>query len=262
MQEPTFADLKTLPGIYYSPRSRYDILVGEDNASDLIEASCSGDAVKLESLLSQPQWAMNAFEEQHVIYYKDRSIEHNGEIQQVMARPMSNVERAIIQAARAGHAETISTLLAFVSQQGRKPLSMITYEAMMGTIEGGHADVLAAMAAADLGVINFYLSHSGPYPLDLAVARWKIPVVIKLLELGADPSFEIDRRRGSRYRTRIMSLAKRPVLCDLLAKHGIYAAETEAPRRVEEQGIRDATSVTTQQDDNADSQPGKSTDPN
>jgi hypothetical protein len=55
MAQLTTADLKQHPTSYDSLRDVGDVLVGEDTARPLIEASSSGDDATLQSFLSQPQ---------------------------------------------------------------------------------------------------------------------------------------------------------------------------------------------------------------
>ena len=72
MAELTMADLKELPSSYDSIRDVGDVLIGEDTARLLIEASSSGNDTALQSLLSQPQWIKTILETPHSIYSEDR----------------------------------------------------------------------------------------------------------------------------------------------------------------------------------------------
>lgn len=72
MAQLTIPDSKELGGSSNSPRHVNDVLIGEDAARLLIEASSSGDATALQSLLSQPQWMKTILEKPHTIYYEER----------------------------------------------------------------------------------------------------------------------------------------------------------------------------------------------
>jgi ankyrin repeat protein len=223
MAELTMADLKPTPDVYQSSREVFDVLIGEDAALPLIEAISSGDNTALESMLSQPQWIKIVLEEPHCIYYQDCPIDDKNQVRTVMAMPLSNLVRAIIIAARDGHAAAVSTLLSFASQQGIKPMSVIMRWAVDRAINNGHAAVLEAMISADPKVVTFPLGH-GNQPLVQAVKRSKTEVVAVLLQHGADP---IRTDKVISYNSSLLSFAARAEgsrMTELLLKHGVTVA--------------------------------------
>ena len=223
MTELTMADLKPYPGTYQSSREVFDVLIGEDAALPLIEALSSGDNTTLRSMLSQPQWIKIALEKPHCIYFQERPIDDKNYVRTVMAMPLSTLERAIIIAARDGHAAAVSTLLNFASQQGIKPMSVITRWAVDRAINNGHAPVFEAMISVDPKVVTFPLGH-GNLPLVQAVKRRKTEVVAVLLQHGANP---LRTDKVMSYNSSLLSFAARaegPRMTELLLKHGVSVA--------------------------------------
>lgn len=232
MAQLTLADLKELPASYDSPREVGDVLVGEDAARLLIEASSSGNDTALQSLLSQPQWIKTILEKPHSIYYESRPSQGPNDARQVGAMRMSNLERALTAAARNGQAAVVSTLLTFATQQGMDASDVITRWTINKTIDGGHAAVFKALASADPNVINFpWLGH-GTRPLYEAVRRRQPDVVAVLLDLGADPLHPVDQsKRISNYNSSLLSLAamaEGPRMTEMLLEHGLPIAHTGA----------------------------------
>ena len=241
MEELTVADLKPLPSVYNSSRSLFDVLIGEDTALPLIEASSSGNVTTLRSMLSQPQWIKIAFEEPHCIYSVDRPSYDTSDIRGVHAMPISNLERAIFKAAENGHAAAVSTLLDFASHQGVKPSSVIHRWVVDKTIKNGHAAVFEALASADPAVVTFPLGH-GTLPLDLAVAHRQTEVVAVLLQLGADPGPSASHRRAGSYGSSLLSRAAKPGgtrITELLLRHGVSPARSGALHLAAELGVLD-----------------------
>ncbi|KAF8849654.1 ankyrin [Acephala macrosclerotiorum] len=234
MAELTMADLKPGPGIYQSSREVFDVLIGEDAALPLLEALSSADNTTLRSMLSQPQWIKIALEEPHCIYFQDRPVDDNNHARPVMAMPLSTLARAIIIAARDGHAAAISTLLRFTLQQGIKPMSVILRWAVDRAIRNGHAAVFEAMISVEPKVVTFPLGH-GNLPLVQAVKWRKTEVVAVLLQHGANPIPPkkvaiVDGHAvvySGGYRSSLLSLAamaEGPRMTELLLKHGVSVA--------------------------------------
>jgi hypothetical protein len=157
-------DLKDFPSSYDSTRDVGDVLVGEDAARLLIEASSSGNDTALQSLLSQPQWIKTMLEEPHCIYNESRPSQGPNDAREVTATPMSNLERALTVAALNGQAAVVSTLLAFATHQGIDASDVIVKSTINKIIGGGHTAVFKAVASADPNIINWPIGH-GTLPL-------------------------------------------------------------------------------------------------
>ena len=104
MAQLTAADPIPYPSCYDSDREVGDVLLGEDTARPLIEASASGNETVLQSLLSQPQYIQTMLENPHCIYAEERPREGPNDVRSVSAMQMSNVERALAAAAETGDA--------------------------------------------------------------------------------------------------------------------------------------------------------------
>ncbi|KAI3399276.1 hypothetical protein diail_7230 [Diaporthe ilicicola] len=231
MAQLTTEDESGLPGLYDSPRDVGDVLVGEDAARLVIEASSSGNDTALQSLLSQPQWIKTIFEKPRSIYYASRPSQGSDDAREVSAMPRLNLERALTAAAGNGQAAVVSTLLAFATQQGVDASDVITYWTVSKIIKGGHGAVFKALATADPNVINFPLGH-GTRPLYEAVRLRQPDVVAALLELGADPFHPVDQsKRLSNYNSSLLSRAafsEGPRMTEMLLEHGLPVAHTGA----------------------------------
>ncbi|KAH8593562.1 hypothetical protein B0O99DRAFT_688397 [Bisporella sp. PMI_857] len=226
------ADLKPGSAGYQSSRAVFDVLIGEDVARLLFEASSSGDNITQRSMLLQPQWTKIALEKPHCIYFQERPSHDKSHVRGVLAMKMSNLERAIIKAAENGHAAAVSVLLSFASQQGLEPSSVITRWAVDRTINNGHAAIFKVLAAADPTIVISPLLGHGTLPLDQAVKRSQTEVVAVLLQLGADPipSASSLKNVGS-YRSSLLSLATKAEgtrMTELLLKHGVSVARSGA----------------------------------
>jgi ankyrin repeat protein len=230
MTQPTITELKDYPSSYESPRDVGDVLIGEDVAHPLIEASSSGNDVALQSLLSQPQWIEIMLENPHCIY-DELPKEGSNNARWVMARQIANLERALEVAARNGQAGVVSILLAFAKQQALDASDFMTRSLITTTIAGGHAAVLKALASADANVVNLPLAH-GTRPLYEAARLRKPDVVAVLLELGADPLHPVEQsKRLASYNSSLLSraaFAEDPRMTEMLLEHGTPIVHTGA----------------------------------
>lgn len=240
MQASTTADLHHFPKKYYSPRGIVEVLIGEDFALPLINASSTGDVSILRSLLSQPQWTAIALEKPHCIYYDSQKppSTDTSEVREVLAMPISNLDRALKLASTNGHAEAVSALLDFASRQGVEFSDAVTRWTVVSFIKNGHVDVLEATAAVwRREIVGFYLSHSGPYPLDLAVKQRQPDMVAALLRLGANASSNVSPKRVS-----LLCLASRAGdsrVTEILLRHGVPAAQSGALQQASRLGRLD-----------------------
>lgn len=231
MAELTLADLSPQPALYESSRGMMDVLVGEDIAYALIQASSTGDTEGLQNLLLQPEWIKTAMESQHAVYYVNQS-PREGDLREVMAMPYSNLLRAVFLAAEHDHPAAVSVLLKFASQQRIKPSSVIERETLSRTLQRGRAEVLDAMASADRTVVNRHIHH-GHMALDMAVESYRTATVAVLLAHGADPSPDvITYRSGRTYSSSILSLSVMVSpgtrMTELLLEHGVQVARSGA----------------------------------
>lgn len=93
MVEINPADLKSFPSQYESSRALSDVLIGDDIASPLFEASSSGDLAALWTILEEhPEIAL---ESPHRIYMEDRPARGKDDARRVRAMKRLNVDRAI-----------------------------------------------------------------------------------------------------------------------------------------------------------------------
>lgn len=240
MAELTLADLKPGAAGYKSSRALFDVLIGEDAALPLIEASFLGDNIILQNMLLQLQWTKIALESPHTIYSQERPSHDKSDMRGVSAMKMSNLERAIIKAAENGHATVVATLLGFALQQGLEPSSVITRWALDRTINNGHAAVMEALASADPTIVTSPLLGHGRRPLDQAVKRSQTEVVAVLLQLGADP-ISSPEKVGS-YRLSLLSLAAKAEgtrMTELLLQHGVSVTRSGALHLAAELGALD-----------------------
>ncbi|PSN59416.1 ankyrin [Corynespora cassiicola Philippines] len=222
-------NLKDFPSIYDSTRGLGDVLVGEDTARLLIEASSSGNETALQSLLSQPEWIKEMLQEPHRIYRESRPSQGPNDIRQVTATPMSNLEWTLTEAASNGHVAVVSTLFAFAKDQGVDPSQILAKPTVYRIIGGGDAAVVKEIALADPDMIHRDVAH-GVLPLYEAVRRRRTEVAAVLLELGADPLNSATKRIGS-YNSALMSLAamaEGPRMTELLLERGTPIAQTGA----------------------------------
>jgi hypothetical protein len=229
MAELSAADLKVCPSTYETSREIGDVLLGEDTARELIEASSSGNNTAVQSLLSQPQWIEKMFEEQHRIYG-----ESYGSPGQKSARPQSNLEYASEIAAVNGHAVVVSTLLAFAKDHGVKVPDIFHKIILNRVIKNRQAAAVRAIASADPNITKMPVSHGGVLPLYEAVRTGQTDMVAALLECGADPLRPLDEssRTGSMHPLMYRAVvAGRQRIMEMLLEHGTPIAGTSALHR-------------------------------
>jgi ankyrin repeat protein len=231
MAQLTVADLKDFPKSYQSPRDIGDVLIGEDAARPLIEASSTGNDMALQRLLSLPQYIKIILETPHRIYKESRPSQDPNKTREVTATPMLNLEWAFTVAAENGQAAVVSTLMAFAIHQRIDAYKFISKSTMNKVIASGHAAVFRALASVDPNIINFPTGH-GTLALYEAVRRRQINTVAVLLELGADPLHPVEQTKDLyTYNSSLMSLAamtEGPRMTEMLLEHGTPIASTGA----------------------------------
>ena len=232
MSDPTANDLKTAPSAYQSSRSLWDALVGGDPARPLVEAVKANDSL-LQDLLRQPQSAGSLLEKPHVIYQETRPSNGQGDLRQVMAMPMLNIQRLVTSAVYAGQVGALRTLLTFTSeQQGVDFPDVINRFAIGQAIRNGDADVMEALVPAYPQLLSREVGRDG-LPLSYAVTRGKTDVVAVLLKNGAKP------QTTGGYTTSLLSLSTRssePRMAELLLRHGAEIANSGALHHAADHG--------------------------
>lgn len=240
MAELTAADLKALPSRYISSRELFDVLIGEDAALPLIEASSKGDGMILQTLLAQSQWIQIALESPHCIYSQDRPPADKSDARGVLARKMLNVSRAIYKAVEGGHAAAVSILLNFASHNGVGS-SIMSYEIIKKAIVIGDTTLFEALAAVDQRITRWDLGPAHT-PLDLALSSRQPDIVAIILRLnaGRDVQKMTNKPDGSYKLSLLSRFASNPRMLELLLQHGTPVAGSGALHSAAEGGNLDA----------------------
>nr|OQO16332.1 hypothetical protein B0A51_16030 [Rachicladosporium sp. CCFEE 5018] len=169
MSESTPAQHRQAAGWYDTSRDLWDVLLGDDLALSLINASSSGNIEALRQVLSQPNAGKQALEEQLVIYNDNHPDHTKDEERQVLAMPMSNIQRAITKAAYNGHAAAIPVLAKFAkSKCGMKRAPFLDRAILVPSIRKGDVAVLEALGTAWPASLRIEMERWGN-PLDVAL---------------------------------------------------------------------------------------------
>jgi ankyrin repeat protein len=225
MSELTTADLKPYPSSYKTPRNIGDVLIGEDTARELIEASSSGNNTAVQNLLLQPQWIKTIFEKQHRIYG-----ELSGDEGLKTARPQSNLEYASEIAAVNGHAAVVSTLLAFAKDHGIKVSDIFHKIIMYRLLKNRQAASIKAIVIADPNITKMPIGHGGTLALHEAVKMRRPDIVAVILEYGADNIRSVLNSQAGSYlpMLRFAALSCTPRIVEMLLEHGASIGGTRA----------------------------------
>lgn len=219
------------PGSSISTRDVGDVIVGDDAARVLMEASKSGDDTALQSLLSQPQWIKTILEEQTSIFSEERPRQGPDDARMVSARDTSNFERVFTSAVRNRHAAVLSALMAFLKRQGIDFARYIAQTTMDKMIANEYAWAWETLASADPNIAHFYLHH-GRLALYEAVRLGQTDLVAVLLKYGADPLHPVQHPEDLHtYRSSLMSWAASstgPRMAEMLLEHGASIPGTAA----------------------------------
>jgi ankyrin repeat protein len=238
MTEVTLADLQALPSKYQSPRQLGDVLVGEDTAASLINASSTGDITTLRSMLEEsPEVALDS---PHRIYDEDRPANDKNDVRGVLAMKRSNVYQATLRAAENGHATAVSTLLDFASQNGVKLSSAIDRVTIKKTVENGHADVFEVLAKASPNVAIFDIIQ-GQRPLDFAIASNDIELANVILQHGGGREIPSPRPTSSYRNSRLCRAVTSTgtAMIELLLQNGYAVKASGALQMAAERGAVD-----------------------
>jgi ankyrin repeat protein len=141
---------------------------------------------------------------------------------------MSYFERAFETAALRGHANAVSTLLAFANRNGINDASLT--RRLAGKLIGrGHYPVIITIACANQDLVNSDIGH-GWLPLYEAARLGNTAIVAVLLEYGADPLL-LPTRPIYKFKSTLMSYAAKaqgPQMTELLLKRGVRIFGTGA----------------------------------
>jgi ankyrin repeat protein len=235
MAEIDPADLRPYPFKYQSSRAVHSILIGEDAATNLIDASSAGDIATVRSLLEQPAWMKIALETQHYIYSEDRPAKDKDDVRGVLAMKKMNLDRAILPAAINGHAEVVAALLEFASKHDVKPSDVIDREAIRSTVQNDHVAVFEALVAADRNVATFDIHHE-QRPLDLALSRGSPEMVAAILKAGGGREFHIKGQPVPSYSGSRMCKSSNKAKVELLIQDGYAVKGSGALQMAAERG--------------------------
>jgi hypothetical protein len=169
----------------------FDVLLGEDTARPLMEASKAGDNATVQGLLSQPEWINKLSEKTHIIYgfhTRDESqVDDSEPTRSVFATPMPLFQRALTAAALNGHGTVASTLLTVAKAQGMDTREVLSRPDIPKLFTRRHEGVIEALAKGDPTFLTARIGHSNTTPLFEAAKRRLYDAVVALLEAGADP---------------------------------------------------------------------------
>lgn len=182
-------DLRSAPWHYQSSRPLSDVLIGHDTALRLLEASSTGDVKTLRKILQDsPSIALEC---PHRIYMEDGPAQDPDHVRRVHARKVSNVNRAILQAAENGHVEAVSLLLEFASLNTLSPTAVIDRETIKTVLQNGHAAIFDMLASADPSVVSHHDIHPTQRPLDFAIKCANSELVKIILQHGGGRESEL-----------------------------------------------------------------------
>lgn len=201
-------DLKSAPWHYQSSRPIFDVLIGQDTALPLLEASSTGNLSVVQNFLQDSPSI--ALESPHRIYMEDHppaassasaQTQTDNITRQVHARKISNINRAIYLAAEKGHVEIISTLLEFASRNNLPFVEILDREGVKAVLvlQNGHAaaailDLLATKV--DPSVVSHNDIHPTLRPIDFAIKSSNEELVKVILRHGGGGRAEEEGGRG------------------------------------------------------------------
>lgn len=199
-------DLKSAPWHYQSSRPISDVLIGQDTALPLLEASSTGNLTVVQTFLQDSPSI--ALESPHRIYMEDHlpaapdQNRTDNITRQVHARKISNINRAIYLAAEKGHVEIISTLLEFASRKNLPFAEILDREVVKAVLvlQNGHAaatilDLLATKV--DPSVVSHNDIHPTLRPIDFAIKSCNEELVKVILRHGGGGRAEEGNAGGS-----------------------------------------------------------------
>jgi ankyrin repeat protein len=135
-------------------------------------------------MLQDPHWIDIVFQRQKYVRTEMRPAKHADDKRAVSTIEFSNLERAVLAAAKNGHAPVVSILLDCEKRHGPRPGSFESRDTIKFAIEHNHAAIVKAIATANPAVMVYTLDHKNT-PLDYAIRRQNPEIVTLLLSLAA-----------------------------------------------------------------------------
>ncbi|KAF1821948.1 ankyrin, partial [Dissoconium aciculare CBS 342.82] len=159
-----------------------EVLEGEDVAAPLIEAASAGDLPKLRTMLEDPSWAEIALRRQQYVDTENRPAENREDVRAVATKEDRGNQKALVAAAKNGHAEVVEFLLNFTTPHAAESKAFVSRPAIIAAINNDHTDAFVAMAKIDRNILFGHLDHKH-LPIDLAIMRKNLDMVTRVLEL-------------------------------------------------------------------------------
>jgi ankyrin repeat protein len=156
-----------------------EVLVGENVAEPLIEAASAGDLSKLQSMLEDSSWVEIALRRQHYVYREMRPAENKDDVRAVATEECRGVVKAVLAAAKNGHAEVVSFLFDVGT---RHDVYALSRPAIIAAVENNYVNVVEALDKADPSYMYGHLDFKHT-PIDLAIKHKNLEMVKRMLEL-------------------------------------------------------------------------------
>lgn len=227
MAEVTPADLRVghHPSHYESSRALFDVLVGDDTALPLLEASSSGDLAALRKTLEEhPEVAL---ESPHRIYEESRPAKDKDDVRRVSARPLLNLDQAIQRAVENSHAEAFLILFDFASRHSLQPSAVITRDTVKMALKNRDAGMFDVLATADPKIATRTDTFGMPIDMAINTPPHSIELIEVILKHGGGRPFSNPKAGnplisyGVRGGSRLCEAAKKTkALTELLVHHG------------------------------------------
>jgi ankyrin repeat protein len=151
-----------------------------------------------------------------------RPAENKDDVRAVETEEHRSIEKAVLAAARNGHAEVVLFLFDF---ERRHDVCIVSRRTIIAAIENDHIDVLEVLDKFDPSFMYGHLDHKHT-AIDLAIMRKNLEMVKRLLELhNGHPKYR-DSYRKSRLRHAVRS-GTVPIL-QLLLENGYTIPESGA----------------------------------
>lgn len=221
---------------YISSRNENEVLIGDDVAYPIMEASSSGNAAALQDMLSQQKWNDVLLQSPVTIYKVSDHGQDQSLPRTVSAQRTWNLGRALKASYLNNQPATASILIEYFMDRGYPAFGLVDRPTLEGIIRHGYASLLYPIAAKWPEVVECDIGH-GRLPLHTAVIYKQPEVVRVLLELGADPL-----RRSKLYKSSILSSATMYhdlSMMKMLVEHGVPVEPSRALHTAAYHGLLD-----------------------